>query len=400
MVLVGVGNRFMFCSNCGSQNIDHAKFCYSCGQSLASHRTRIEANENSSHNSIPKREKYKLLVGKNHTYYFYKWQINNGVSEKWGFNWAALFLGIIWLGYRKMYLWMLLIFISEFLAGVLYYSFNNPILEAITYLYGPVIHIILGCYGNKIYYNHVKKNITDMEFKYVKVEDFVNATGYKGGTSIPGLIAGMLLTIIFAFVISFIHYRLLFTSIYFPQNQAHYNYSNSYDQDYYQSSEEVNVHDTWEKENDIDAYSDLETINLDRILSENFFNDAARGKLSGIEFGIGTPTQTIIDLWGPPDSRYEAEGGYILNYDECGCGFGVGYDYETYPTEVNSIDLPLYEYKTIIINQLGLPTEEYISEMDSTYKVTYDVNGYLLVFSSNTQDMEIIGNLHFYHPFD
>ena len=62
--------------------------------------------------------------------------------------------------------------------------------------------------------------------------------------------------------------------------------------------------------------------------------------------------------------------------------------------------VPLYENKGYLINQLGPPTEEFISELDAIYRAIYEANGYELLFQSNNQDTDIIRSLYFYHPFE
>lgn len=148
--------------------------------------------------------------------------------------------------------------------------------------------------------------------------------------------------------------------------------------------------------------NDAETRNLERILSDNFLDYVAKGKVPDVKFGLGTKIQTIMNQWGEPDSTIETEGGYYLMYDKCGCGFGTGYDYESYPDEVYSVYLPIYEHEGVIFNHFGLPIESFYSEsesqMHSPYTVTYDVKGYIAKFERDFNNEDYIMSLKIYHP--
>jgi hypothetical protein len=112
-----------------------------------------ENNEVNMNNSV---DAVATFVGKNAAYYQNKWQ-KSGKGGPMGFNPAAFFLGIMWLIYRKMYLYALIV------AGLLivdmviesYYPLPTAFGQALTW----GIAGIFGSLGNTWYKNHTDKKI-------------------------------------------------------------------------------------------------------------------------------------------------------------------------------------------------------------------------------------------------
>ena len=237
--------NFVYCNNCGNKNADTARFCQSCGEHLHSQVSAPAENGQASFYSWSERNKFDLYIRTNQSHYFHKWRINNGTLENWGFNWVALFFGVIWLGYRKMYGWMFGIFVIETLLTVIYYiSLINEhvIVTLITYISSQIIYLILAMFGNKMYYYHVREKVKKIESQYTTTEDFTNALKYKGGTSGLGIFVALVISIIlyvcsfimaFAYVFTTTDFNDYQDSYYEDDDSYYYEEPNYYDNGYY-----------------------------------------------------------------------------------------------------------------------------------------------------------------------
>ncbi|WP_457638579.1 DUF2628 domain-containing protein, partial [Persephonella sp.] len=66
---------------------------------------------------MDKWEKYRLFIGKNADYHIEKFKKFEETGGALSWNWAAFFLGIVWMLYRKMYLYGVLAFLFSMLLG-------------------------------------------------------------------------------------------------------------------------------------------------------------------------------------------------------------------------------------------------------------------------------------------
>jgi hypothetical protein len=143
------------------------------------------------HNPLEVREEAKLaeFIGeKKKEYYFKKWQKDNS------WNWAAFFLTLGWLGYRKMYrpvVYVLLAFIAidllVALLGIEGNSFNNSI--------GIGLSVGLGIGGNLFYKKHALKQIEDVNRLSISEEEKLREIKKRGGTSKMGVLFSILMFI-------------------------------------------------------------------------------------------------------------------------------------------------------------------------------------------------------------
>ncbi|MDQ0252824.1 peroxiredoxin [Evansella vedderi] len=179
----------MYCTNCGTQNSDKANFCQSCGEQFNIVAATVEST---SSDDLTERVKLERFVGSNQEYYFYKWQFEDDRIVKWGFNWSAMFLGFLWLGYRKMYFYMFCLFLYEIAVTAFVFTVDHALINLLMYLSTPIILLIVGGFANRLYYNHAKVKITEIEKRYHSPRDIQNALLYKGGTSLWGLFGGII----------------------------------------------------------------------------------------------------------------------------------------------------------------------------------------------------------------
>ncbi len=135
---------------------------------------------------------------KYYTYYAEKWASHEGGTLFISWNWAAFFLGPIWLLYRKMYLQgaffvFALFFLEIFAARVL----SAAALPLYWFGYADAalrdgLRVLLGVFGNCVYMNHMLGAI--MRNKGKSAPEIVDAMVRGGGTNIA--LAGIVLILI------------------------------------------------------------------------------------------------------------------------------------------------------------------------------------------------------------
>lgn len=133
---------------------------------------------------------------------------------------------------------------------------------------------------------------------------------------------------------------------------------------------------------------------------------ANEGKIDGIEFGIGTSTEKLIEEWGLPDEYDYFLGGLYFSYPDKDVIFFTGaskINEEIIHDEVKAIAVkgdnkPVYNVKIgmtfeEIISVLGEPSritsieENEISELFyGDWTIEYDLEDYRVVFASKTED--------------
>jgi len=131
------------------------------------------------------------FIGNNSPYYLDKWKTHSNSPRK-GWNWAAVFFGIAWMAYRKMYLeailssilFMLISFGIEVILGAFQMSLNEQ-------FYPVAFQIFAGGFGNVLYRNKALRILRKtMDLNEKKRLDFLRA---KGGVSIVGSVICVLI---------------------------------------------------------------------------------------------------------------------------------------------------------------------------------------------------------------
>ena len=112
----------------------------------------------------------------------------------------AFFLGIFWLGYRKMYQPIIIILgiylAFDFLEVVTnYHPFASMLVKVVPYAR---LHC-LGMYGNALYYRHARKQIN----KILPYDPDHQLLSRKGGTSGKGVFAAIGLLAVYGLIIFF-----------------------------------------------------------------------------------------------------------------------------------------------------------------------------------------------------
>lgn len=141
----------MTCSSCGAEIIADSPHCGSCGKLLRNDTTEFGAACPADVQVAPMNtDDVKLFVGSNHEYYLKKWHSAEQSKARFSFNWAALFAGLLWLAYRKMYIPAGLIFAMVIILEV-FFPNTGPT--------GTILGFSLGMSGNGMYKAHVQSKM-------------------------------------------------------------------------------------------------------------------------------------------------------------------------------------------------------------------------------------------------
>ncbi|NPA16304.1 DUF2628 domain-containing protein [Persephonella sp.] len=131
---------------------------------------------------MDKWEKYRLFIGKNADYYIQRFKKFEETGGALSWNWPAFFFGIVWMLYRKMYLYGLIAFLAGGILGMMIavMSPGNMLLAAGVQLW---LMIGFGAFGNYIYYYFVKNQVQRLENLYHDPEELKRALESYGGTN-------------------------------------------------------------------------------------------------------------------------------------------------------------------------------------------------------------------------
>ncbi|NPA57981.1 MAG: DUF2628 domain-containing protein [Aquificae bacterium] len=126
-------------------------------------------------------ELYRIFVGKNWQYYLDRFKrFEEGGSVSW--NWSAFLFGVLWMFYRKMYLYGVLGFLATVFLNVLAVSLfpDNPLLLVGLQVW---LWIGFGAFGNYIYYIFVKEKVAGIKEALTSRENLEVVLAEEGGTS-------------------------------------------------------------------------------------------------------------------------------------------------------------------------------------------------------------------------
>jgi hypothetical protein len=128
-----------FCPYCGQETEKEYAYCPHCGG-------RISLSTDHSSNDQVLEDEYRIFTGTKADYYLSKFRsfLSNRDHFAFTWNWAAFWMGFVWMLYRKMYLWAFLAF-----------------LIALTPIALPLTMIVWGMVGNYLYFLQARKKILD-----------------------------------------------------------------------------------------------------------------------------------------------------------------------------------------------------------------------------------------------
>lgn len=127
------------------------------------------------------RENLRIFVGKNANYYIAKWE-ELGEGNKISWNWSAFFFGLIWFAYRKMYPHTFAMLIFSIILYIVQVKFNTS--EWVVALTNLSMSIVLGMFGNYLYYDYSKSKLKDIKKQTQDERKLYVELARNGGTSI------------------------------------------------------------------------------------------------------------------------------------------------------------------------------------------------------------------------
>ncbi|MDL2281434.1 DUF2628 domain-containing protein [Selenomonadales bacterium OttesenSCG-928-I06] len=122
----------------------------------------------------------RTFVGENTDYYIEKWQTSKDPAKNPSWNWSSFLVGWLWLGYRKMhstFLWFFGVLVAIDIIDIFFG------LHFICLVARIALMVIMGVFGNALYYNHMKKTVTNIQNNYKNVEEQKLEIEKDGGTS-------------------------------------------------------------------------------------------------------------------------------------------------------------------------------------------------------------------------
>ena len=172
----------MFCTNCGNENTDLAKFCTSCGQPINIPNEKVITPTVNVHNYESKIDsndyEHKMLeafIGKPEKVAYYgeafKKYESNGYQKYW--TWWGFFGSGFFLIYRKIYIWAVLLLSLSFIA-----SYINPYIKLGLDI---GIMVVLGQISPYLIYNRYKKLKSEIENKTTDYQTRIELITQKGG---------------------------------------------------------------------------------------------------------------------------------------------------------------------------------------------------------------------------
>lgn len=171
-------NTMHFCSQCGAYADAGAKFCsqcghpfgaqsggqggYTAGESSAGQKAKssFEKGMNSlfsfleQNDYIPYEEEENRFIGPKAAYYRSKFDEMRTLRQKVSFNWAALFFGVFWMLYRKMY---------EVAAAAIVLTVLAGLLGTAGGAFGLVLTVCYGLFGNYLYMMTIQRRVTELQ---------------------------------------------------------------------------------------------------------------------------------------------------------------------------------------------------------------------------------------------
>lgn len=137
--------------------------------------------------------RFRVFVGDNLNYYERAWK------KEYSWNWAAFFLSIVWLGYRRMFNQLFIILSIQCLLVIMFFK-ADPENDAFISVIGLATSIFLGFCGNKLYKRKTEKVIMRVGFLKLSESDELKELEQRGGVSGMGLFGAICSFVLWIFV--------------------------------------------------------------------------------------------------------------------------------------------------------------------------------------------------------
>ena len=157
-----------FCHACGAALPASAAFCPSCGarpahtNDAAPSFDRAPTADVFGAGAAPSTEvlKQKIFIGRNYDLYAAKWALANAKKSPTSWNWAAFFLGVGWMAYRKMYKFSFIFIAVLALETIVEYLLKLPVGISVAVNMG--VAVTFGLLGNSWYLLHVRQKVDEI----------------------------------------------------------------------------------------------------------------------------------------------------------------------------------------------------------------------------------------------
>lgn len=135
------------------------------------------------------------FVGSNTSFYLEKWKEHSETTLK-GWNWAAMFFGIEWMVYRKMYLEAMLFFLISIGIGGVAALFLRDLTGN---LWGHCFRILIGVFGNTLYRNKALRILQRINTQ--NDSERLNILSQRGGVSPISVVVLIFLEFVYVFFV-------------------------------------------------------------------------------------------------------------------------------------------------------------------------------------------------------
>ncbi|MDO5653070.1 MAG: GYF domain-containing protein [Brachymonas sp.] len=147
----------------------------------------------------------KAFVGQNYGFYASKWAEaeRNNAAISW--NWAAFFLGPLWMAYRKMYVYCAVFVAITFVTTSAGLLMRVPIatLESWYRFAGPAVSMLFGLFSNHLYKAHALRKINNTTAPD-GAEQLASQIVRQGGASLLSVLAVVTATLVASLVMAMI----------------------------------------------------------------------------------------------------------------------------------------------------------------------------------------------------
>lgn len=176
-----------YCQRCGAALVPQANFCGGCGSPSAQAVSPAVGISHAPEVGPPPQafDAEALFVGKNAGFYRLRWSVpGQGATPSW--NWAAFFLGLSWMAYRKMWRYATIVLGVTMLITFGEYLFD--VSDEFAWFTTLIMVLAFGAYGNHAYQLHVREKVRSI-MATVPPERVAAELARQGGTTVGGAIA-------------------------------------------------------------------------------------------------------------------------------------------------------------------------------------------------------------------
>lgn len=131
--------------------------------------------------------------------------INLPRRAKLSWNWSAFFGGVLWMGYRKMYLELVVLSTLFMLPNLIFSDISDTQDTLMTASYW----LVLGLLSNSLYFAKCKREITRIKNLNLSLYDELEVLKHKGGTSVAGIFISAIILIIASVIYAAAHFYFI-----------------------------------------------------------------------------------------------------------------------------------------------------------------------------------------------